>query len=350
MPKPRKPENRGLPARWRIQHGAYYYQVPKDLQPAWDGKQLFRLGTTLPEAYAVWSKRLGPLGDLRTMDKIFDRYAREVLPTKAPRTQGNEQRYLKRLRPVFGHFLPENLEPQHAYQYADKRGKKRAAALEIGLLKHVLSKAVEWGRIKRNPLRGEVRLEGSTPRTRYIEDWEFIEALSLPRRRMKDGTAMIQAYLELKLLTGLRKSDLLSLPPSVATEEGLHVTPRKTENTTGKAIVITWSEALRKAWAKALAARPVHIAPFVFCTRRGEGYLDETTGETSGFDSIWQRYMKRCLKETGLKERFTEHDIRAKTGSDAESVEWAQKLLTHADSKITQRVYRRKPERVRPLR
>jgi integrase len=59
--------------------------------------------------------------------------------------------------------------------------------------------------------------------------------------------------------------------------------------------------------------------------------------------------MARLLKDTKIIERFTEHDLRAKCGSDAESLARAQQLLGHADSKITERVYRRKPEIVQPL-
>ena len=58
--------------------------------------------------------------------------------------------------------------------------------------------------------------------------------------------------------------------------------------------------------------------------------------------------MARLLEETKITERFTEHDLRGKVGSDAESLERARQLLGHADSKITERVYRRKPELVRP--
>jgi integrase len=65
---------------------------------------------------------------------------------------------------------------------------------------------------------------------------------------------------------------------------------------------------------------------------------------------MWRNFMARVLKETDLKEPFTEHDMRAKCASDAETLEHAQALLAHADSKLTQRVYRRKPERVKPLR
>lgn len=89
------------------------------------------------------------------------------------------------------------------------------------------------------------------------------------------------------------------------------------------------------------------IAPWLFCTRNGECYIDEMTGEARGWSSMWQRFMARVLKETVV----TEHDLRrAKVASDAESLERARQLLAHADSKITQRVYRRKPERIKPTR
>lgn len=61
---------------------------------------------------------------------------------------------------------------------------------------------------------------------------------------------------------------------------------------------------------------------------------------------MWQRFVDRVLHETNVKERFTEHDLRAKVGSDAESLEKARALLQHADARTTQRIYRRKPERV----
>jgi len=60
--------------------------------------------------------------------------------------------------------------------------------------------------------------------------------------------------------------------------------------------------------------------------------------------------MSRLLAETKITQRFTEHDLGGSVGSDAESLERARQLLGHADSKITDRVYRRKPELIRPHR
>jgi len=94
----------------------------------------------------------------------------------------------------------------------------------------------------------------------------------------------------------------------------------------------------------------VHIAPFLFCDRNGQGYLDEETGLCSGWKSMWQRFIDRALREMKVTERFTEHDLRAKCASDAESLEHARAMLAHADAKTTELIYRRRPERVRPAR
>jgi integrase len=50
-----------------------------------------------------------------------------------------------------------------------------------------------------------------------------------------------------------------------------------------------------------------------------------------------------------LTERFPFRDLLAKSASD-DTAEAASKRLGHADSKITERAYRRKAERAKPLR
>lgn len=94
----------------------------------------------------------------------------------------------------------------------------------------------------------------------------------------------------------------------------------------------------------------MHISPWLFCNKRGECYFDEAKETASGWDSMWQRFMERILAETKVEHRFTEHDLRAKCASDAQTLEHARSLLAHADGKLTDRVYRRKPEKVKPLR
>lgn len=349
-PRARSPENRGLPARWRHVHGAYYYQVPPGLEHRWDGKKLFRLGVSLKDAYRAWTDRIESPKDVRTIGQLLDRYLLAVVPTKKRRTQVGNKAIVAKLRPAFAAVPINEVEPIHIYKYVDKRSAKIAAHREIEVLSHAFTKAVEWGLLKKHPFKGEVRLTGERARTRYVEDWEIVEALALPTMRKRGSVLAIQSYIRVKLLTGLRRSDLLRLHVSRDLgEAGMSVTPTKTERTTAKSFVIAWSPELTAAVESAKAARPVDIAPWLFCTKAGACYVNED-GLAPGWDSMWSRFMARVLKETKVTQRFTEHDLRAKVGSDSESLERARQLLGHADAKITERVYRRKPEVVRPLR
>lgn len=370
-PRKRNPENDGLPKRWKAEHGAYFYQVPKGLESAWDGKKKFRLGTTLHEAYKVWAERLQSQVNVRSIGDLLDRYLLEVTTAKAARTQVDEPRYVEQLKKRFGHMRLDDIEPQHIYQYFDRRHdrtkgkdgepkvKRKAqtqARQEIKLLSHAYTKAVEWGYIKAHPFKKEVRFDrdrAQKPRDRYIDDWEIIEALSLPAMRKRGSVMMIQAYIRLKLLTGMRMSDLLRLQPARdVKDDGIHVQAHKTAHSSGVKQIFTWLDkdgkdtGRRGAYDMCLAARPLDIAPFLFCTVDGSSYVDEN-GLTTSFNSIWKRFMERVLKETNLSQRFAERDLRAKVATDAESLERARSLLGHVDAKITKKWYIRKAEIVR---
>lgn len=344
MPKPRRSENAGLPKRWQLKHGAYYYRVPVGLECQWDGKTWFRLGASLSEAYRTFAERIGdkPMSVV-TIGNLLDKYLLTVVPTKAPATRESNRYNIKRLREVFGAMPLRSIEPHHIYGYYERREKKTAAHREIEILSHAFTKAVEWGHLKTHPFKGQVRLKSEAPRDRYVEDWEVIEALTLKPARKSGSVLMIQAYLRLKLLTGLSRGDLLRLRlDDHIRADGIHVQRHKTKT---RRTVYEWTPERKEAVEAAKRSRPA-LSPFLFCNRMGEGYIDEVTGRAPGWKSIWQRFMARVLAETKVTQAFTEHDLRAKVGSDAESLEKARALLQHSDTRTTLSVYRRKPERV----
>lgn len=366
----RNPENRGLPSRWKYQHGAYYYRVPPGQEAHWDGKQMFRLGKTLPEAYKEWAARLEYQVSARTIGDLLDRYALEVVPTKAVSTHEQQAIWIRQLHRVFGTMPITSLEPHMVYRYVDERSKKKpeevttktgkkvvrmrggktTAHREKELLSHVFTKAVEWGYLKRHPFKGEIELTGIKKNDRYIEDWEIVEVLALESRRKKGSVLAIQAYIRIKLMTGMARSDLLRLRVDEHfKDDGIHIQRHKTADSTGKRTVYEWIPELRAAVEQAKAVRPV-LSPFLFCNRYGEGYINEETGKANGWDSMWQRFMERVLSETKVSLSFTEHDLRAKCASDAATLEHARALLSHADSRTTKAFYRRKPELVTPLK
>jgi len=352
MPRARNKENEGLPKRWQAKHGAYYYQVPPGLEALWEGKKLYRLGGSLAEAYKVWASRLADTATVKTINDLLDRYSLEVVPTKAKTSQSTNSIFIKKLKQVFGEMSITDIKPRHVYSYVDKRTAKVSALREVEILRHAYTKAVEWGLLDAHPFKGEVRLEHSAPRDRFVEDWEVTEALSLDSKRKAGSINMVRAYIKLKLLTGLRRGDLLRLRMADIKADGIHVQPNKTKHSTGKKAIYAFTNeqgadnGRQGAIAEALAARPC-ISPYLFCKRDGKGYIDPETEECHGWDSLWGRFMDRVLKETKVKERFTEHDLRAKAGSDAPSLERAQQLLTHASSTTTKKIYRRKPEIIR---
>lgn len=299
----------------------------------------------------MWAARLETVGDVKTIDKLLDRYALEVMPSKGKPQQNDAARYIRRLRKTFGTLALTDMRPQLVYQFVDRAEHKRAAHLAIALLSHAFTKAVEWGYVDRHPFKGEVRLEGQVPRDRYVEDWEIIECLALESKRKKGSILAIQAYMRIKLLTGMSKGDLLRLQPAKDfKDDGIHIQRRKVRKSTGKRTIYEWTDELRDAVQMAKDARPVDLAPWLFCNKDGDCYFDEEKETASGWDSMWQRFMARVLEETKVTQKFTEHDLRAKCASDAESLEHARALLSHADSRTTDRIYRRKAERVKPLR
>jgi len=137
----------------------------------------------------------------------------------------------------------------------------------------------------------------------------------------------VQAYIPLKLLTGLHSGDMLRLTMSDLKDDGIHVQPGKTEHTTAKRLIIELSDELRAAVALAKATRPMKPSPFLFCNRDGECYIDEKTGRAGGWESLWRNFTTRVMEETKVSEHFTEHDLRAKCASDAETLEHARQLL-----------------------
>ncbi|ABO22866.1 tyrosine-type recombinase/integrase [Shewanella loihica] len=323
MGRRRKSDNH-LPPKVYQRSGSYYF-VDKD------GKWI-KLASSYPEAMVKYAEIVGDVGNLVTVSDLLDRYLREVAPLKAEASYKSNLAQSKFLRAGLGDIRVDELTPRHIYQYMDVRGKKGKTQTnrEIAMLSHMLKYAIRWGLIDHNPCRSVMRFK-ETPRDRYIEDKEY--------KAFRDFAGpLIAAYMDFKLLTGLRKSDILKLRRDALKEDGIHVLINKTK----RKIIISWSDHLRAA-VQAIKDLPRPInSIYLFSTRKGQPYT------TDGFSSIWQRKMVKAMEKGILTERFTDHDVRAKTGSDAE-LEHATRLLAHLDAKVTQKHYRRKTAVVRPL-
>jgi integrase len=279
-----------LPKRVYFIHGAYYL-FPKEGKPV-------HLGRQYGPAMAEWAKLIDRPAAMTTMAQIMDRYLLEVAPKNAPRTHRDKVKDMRLLREVFGHMRPDEITPPDIYAYMDGRGAPVRANREKALLSNVFSYAIRWGAGKDNPCR-HVKRNPEVRRERLPEP----EELTAFKPICPDFLAV---YVDIKYMTGIRKGDMLKLRlDQHFTPEGIDL--RISKN--GKRVIYEWTPDLEEAVNRAKAIKRRVGSFYLFSTRSGQPYSE------SGFDSIWQRYMRRALKEGILQERFREHDIRASTGS-----------------------------------
>lgn len=321
------------PERWEERRGKIYYRPRTHEMPRFEGRSIYLLGETEPEAFRAYYARIDSVDSVpRTIAAAMDLYAAsERFKRLKLKTQ---KEYLKvlagPLRQVFGPTQPGDFLPTYGYQYL--RGRPAVAGnREWAVMINVMDLCVERGGIVRNLAR-EVRKNTEKKRDRYVTDAELVAFLDHASTRIK-------AYVRLKLLTGLRQGQLLGLRLSDWRDGELHTPGAKG----GRANVYHGeglAEAVREVVTTHHGERIRSL--YLFAPRQGGQYTSD------GFRAIWQRAMTRYVASGGL--RFTEHDLRAKVASDSENIQDAQARLGHTDASITRRVYVRKPQSVEVLK
>ena len=334
-PRP-KTRNRDMPAHVHWKNGAWRFKTPQHLRPYVPNRKTWiKLGTEKQEALRAYAQLMGNLSKESGMAKLFNRYEADVIPTKAPRTQKDNLKELKKLRGVFDEMHPAEVTTQHCQQYLDIRGKQSRvqANHEINLLSHIFRKAMQWGVVNTNPVKG-VEKHVIQARDRYVEDWELEEFL-------KVATPFIRAWVAFKVMTGLRQGDILALKVSALRDDGIRFKTGKNQ----KAGLIPWDPDLREAVRQLMACNRVQ-GMTVVCDRKGQPLSE------SAFQNRWRNVMTTALEQTKLEERFTEHDLRAKHGTELEDAGGdATENLMHSDRRTTQAYLRsKKPVVLRTLR
>lgn len=325
MGRPRT-KHHHLPRGVSIIHGSFWFKPP--------GGKRIRVCPATDEVglYSWLAKNLAkPEGPARTMADLFDRYEREVIPTLEPRTQKDYRRHLLVLRRHFGHMLPNDMQPRDVGQFLDVQKGKIQRNRMVAVLSAVCSKAVgRWYVMERNPCQN-VERNPSKPRDRAVTNDEFAAVYKLHGPRM-------QIAMDLALLTGQRQGDLLKLTWRQVTPAGVEFRQGKT----GKRLLVEMSPALEAVLARARAILPHLPREHVLRRRDGQPYSE------NGFRAIWQRVMRKYAKAGGP--RFTFHDLRAKSGSDSETIQAAYERLGHTSMSMTRRVYDRGVRKVKPLK
>lgn len=286
------------------------------------------LGTEDWEARAAYAEMKNSLDATSSMSMLLDRWLATVVSQKAAeRTRRDDHDMVERLRKVFGRMNPRAITPAHVQRYMEIRGEqsKNQANKELSVLNQVFRKGLVWGYLETNPTLGVTRYR-IQPRKRLPKLWE-IEALK------KHANPRLKIYIDIKLMTGLRQGDMLSIKTSDLTDDGIAVTAGKT----GTMAIIEWSEPLRKRVNDIIKLNKVQ-GQTLFCTRSGKPVSRHS------FKEWWQAAMRKALDSGDIQERFTEHDIRATHlyYAEQQGLDGTTQLL-HSDPNTT-KIYRRSRE------
>lgn len=358
MPRARNPENKSLPKGWVHKHNAYYYNVPKGLEPVWDGKTQFRLGKTLGEAYAEYGRRVTALTQMtpesaphlgiRNVGDALDHYL--VLASPAWRegtTLKNNKQSIRTLKGFLGHLRLKELTEEVVYDYIRARAAFEQSKKEVTQLTIMLDYAVSWNLLKGNPIRDRInwstfnylKLAGTRAKF-YVTDEEVIRAA------IASGHDWMWTFLALKLAIGLRGIDLREMkvkqyvsPAEGEKQPGIWTLIGKDRaDQTPRYRIYALKDSMHEEMRRYVAGRDPEA--WMFGTKEG-GQMTR-----SNWQGYWDRMMRDYVAAFPGARRFSEQLIRVKVGSDEESHRRAMVLLGHRDEKVTKGFYRLKAEYV----
>lgn len=356
----RKPhKNLNLPPRMRARRqksGRTFYYYDAGGKP----RREIPLGPDMVEAVRKWAdleRAAAPAGTPRaTFRYAAQEYVREVVPTKAPRTQVDN---LKELAVLYEYFdsppAPlDQIRPQHIKLYFRWRADKARAWYvkmgrevppnpghvranrEIALFSHIFNYARENGITDApNPCAG-VKKNREDGRDVYVEDDMFQSVYAKADQPTRDAMDLIY-------LSGQRPADVLKFDERDIRDELLNVG----QNKTGKKLRIAVTGELAKVIARIRVRKAGYkVSSTALVVNEG--------GQRLTYDALRQRFHKARTAAGLDPDAFQFRDLRAKAGTDTTEsgdIRQAQRQLGHSSIQMTEHYVRaRRGDKVEPTR
>lgn len=260
-----------------------------------------------------------------TFNELADRYVEIYGGQKSFYTKGY---MLKVAREYFGERRLSQITYLDLETWRNRRkavctiaGKPRADASvnrEMALISHILNKAVEWGMMEASPFKKGKRLmfKENNQRLRFLSETE-VEAL------LKAASPHLKPIVEVALLTGMRRGELLSLKWEQIRNGFIYLTETKS----GKSRQIPINERLAEVFKEVRRENQLK-SPHVFADSQGRRFYE-----------VKRSFATACRK-AGIED-FRFHDLRHTFASHlvmrGVSLKAVQELLGHADLTMTMR-------------
>jgi integrase len=261
---------------------------------------------------------------------IFEDFAKQYLEySKANKAFYSYKRDITSIKSLISFFAKNYLfeiTQQMVEKYKAERLKEVEPATvnrEVGCLRHMFNKAIDWGYLKKNPVLGVKKLKEPPGRIRYLDSEEIKALFKAIDQLPRENRAYLRPIVVMALNTGMRKSEILRLRWQDIDLEQRKITIMNSKNNEVRTIPIN------DTLYKELKRLPKYLnSEYVFCKSNGEA-----------FGNI-RKSFERVLKLAGIKD-FTFHDLRhtfashlVMSGCNLRSV---QQLMGHKDIKMTMR-------------
>jgi len=286
------------------------------------------IGPSRKIARAVIAKRKAEIAEGKFLDirkepdpiKFYD-FAKEYLQwskaNKKPSTYNRDLSLMRQLNKEFEMKAIQEITTWQIEKYKARRKdeiKPASVNREIALLKHMYSKAIEWGKAKENPAKKVKLLKGEVKRVRFLMPDEIQKLLSNCADHLKP-------IVTVALNTGLRRSELLSLQwDQVNFDQGI-ITILNTKNHERRDIPMNETV---KTTLKEMEKK----SPYVFCNGDGRNFLNV------------RRSFETALRKSGITD-FRFHDLRHTFASnlvmEGVDIMTVKELMGHKDLTMTLR-------------
>jgi integrase len=253
----------------------------------------------------------------------FHAFAKEYLQwAKANKKPSSYERDFYTMRIFDREFESKNIQDVTTWQvekYKVKRKEQFKPATvnrEIALLKHMFSKAVEWGKMKENPAKKVKFFKGAVKRVRFLMPDEFQILLS-------NCVDFLKPIVTIAVHTGMRKGEILGLKWEQVDLEQRIITILDTKNNERKDLPM--DETVRTL-LQGLERR----GEFVFSSAKGKPFNEMTIHNA----------FHEAMKQARISD-FRFHDLRHTFASNlimaGVKIEKVQKLMGHKMLTMTQR-------------
>lgn len=240
----------------------------------------------------------------RALSWLFKKYFKSPKFMKlSPRTQKDYNWYAEKIEAMpgkdgstFGDFPFDKITRKTIAALRDKLADKPTQAnRRLQFLSAVFSWAIEEEHMNENPCKGVSKFSLKS-RDRYAEDNEY--------QIVYDCAAeypFLQVMMELAYLCRARMSELRTLPYDAPNDLGVYL--KRTKQSESE--TTTWTPRLRKAVEAARALNPNASSKYLIHNEDGSMITENQ------FRNAWRRTIDKALT-SGLKERFTFHDLKAR--------------------------------------